>query len=629
MYKQQQNLALDAIFILSFITFTVLLSIVKQVLSHHLNSGMTLHYSTIPLALVFTILLDYIIANKTFRAKNYLLLLLIFSVLLLLTKNIELFYPWDGVAYHEPAMYVQYAQQNLLYAPAEIMNFWSYKYPKLSWLFSGELSIFLGKFGALTLYSLLFSTSVLLFSLYFCTIFKIQRYLKYLFTFLITITPIAISQSFTTYVDSSLAALVSLIFLAAIAISRKNDSNGKLVLVLASALIINLKFSGFLYVGVAFLYIGLMRIKNVSKWPEIIGLFFVFVVLGIGALGLNPYVKNLQGGNHIFHPLFGEDKVDIMGANTPSAIKDKNAIYKLLYANFSRTSAELHEENSLKSPLNVSVLELRIAATGVDTRLGGFGPLFPLMLILTVLILALTLRKNAKDIRYDWLFLIFLATFLNPEAWWARYNIPLYLLILTPFITPTNSNKSTTINRINYALFSLLVAAALIQTLLLSLFKVVHLKEITHHSSAHFFKINSTKHHIPENKRSFIANVYDYRHEPFYAKYAYKASRFDSDNYVCMQPQIIRYAMLKVGYCDDAAKLMPYDQAHRANSILVYLSAEEDASFYFYNNQWHALTNKSSAGNYVVQLGDQPALELDLSTMGTEKAPNLYLIETP
>lgn len=540
-----KNKAYCAIFFINILLITVLFSTIKQGINNFFSFN--INYSVFLLALIATITIDFLLKSKRIDIKSISLNIIILLFFIILSSSTEAFGVWDGVLYHKPAMYWQYFSHNLIYASLDEIPFWSYFYPKLTWIFSGEITSFIGKFEALTVYSLLLSASLFFYSQYFCEIFNIKKSYTYIFSILLTFNPVAISQVLSTYVDSSLFSLVGLIFLSAIAFARQNDTPSKIIFIISCIIIINIKYSAFLFVGVAFLYLGFFFIKNIKKQIEVFSYFLIFCLIGIGIIGFNPYIKNLIEGKHFFHPVFGDEKIEIMSQNTPELIRDKNRFIKFFYANFSFSKSGL-EDPEIKNPFEIRKQEFKNVAFNYDIRIGGFGPLFPLILILFSIYLIFSIfSKNRKDIRIDLFFISLFSILFNPESWWARYSPSTYIIILTPLLVKINNHE----NGINQSLRKSISYILIIQATIISYYQFRNMQSHNEYARNNF-SILSKKEILISQSDENMKNIIH-----FFPRYKIKPSFYDGNKLVCIREKSIQYSYLQIRYCESEKDLYP------------------------------------------------------------------------
>jgi hypothetical protein len=178
--------------------------------------------------------------------------------------------------------------------------------------------------------------------------------------------------------------------------------------------------------------------------------------------GYTPYVTNLLNGDHIFHPIMGSQRVEIITHITPNAFEGRPAIVKLALSLASETanSCPTCEPGRLKIPFTVRLSEAR-GATFPDPRTGGFGPLFSAALLLAAALLILAMRDRSVS-PILWMSLIFLigSVVINPEAWWARYAPHLWLVPLTvaAFLQPFALSRLA--RAVRFALLAVLIVNA-------------------------------------------------------------------------------------------------------------------------------------------------------------------------
>lgn len=127
------------------------------------------------------------------------------------------------------------------------------------------------------------------------------------------------------------------------------------------------------------------------------------LLFGAFIIGFNPYFKNLILHENIFYPLMGKGAIDIVTPVTPSEVLGMGKIASFFESNF-------YFPNILH-------------VTNYDSRLGGFGFMFPILLISSLLLYACMFVLNIKFFSNTTMFLLFLAAliFINPAPWMARY----------------------------------------------------------------------------------------------------------------------------------------------------------------------------------------------------------------
>jgi hypothetical protein len=139
-------------------------------------------------------------------------------------------------------------------------------------------------------------------------------------------------------------------------------------------------------------------------------------------------MRNWLEHGHIFHPLLGANRVDIMQAET---LRGLAPVQRFFFALFAETHSGFATEMRLKVPFTFSWEELRHAG-GSDIRIAGFGPFYSGGLVIALGVAAMLLWYKWKDERVRWAALVLAAVVTSaailPENWWARYVPQLWLV---------------------------------------------------------------------------------------------------------------------------------------------------------------------------------------------------------
>lgn len=115
------------------------------------------------------------------------------------------------------------------------------------------------------------------------------------------------------------------------------------------------------------------------------------------AFGVNPYITNLKHNGNAFYPFNDKDKYAILLANGPVAFRGNSAATKFFGSIFSEPKNDIHSSNIFwKNPFTLHADSIRVFA-GTDVRVGGFGPLFSLLLILSIASVGLSFKSIEKQ----------------------------------------------------------------------------------------------------------------------------------------------------------------------------------------------------------------------------------------
>lgn len=347
---------------------------------------------------------------------------------------------WDGLGYHQRAVIAILKGVSFLSTAEPVGDLWVDNYAKATWFYGATLISWFGRteFGAS--YHFVLAAAALFYMYGFCREVGRGRVLSSIVVIIAFCNPVTLAQWFTYYNDAALGSLGILLIFSAILVAREDRRLDRVVFVASAVLAVNVKASGIILVGAAFLYLGLAVLWQSQSFLTSlrkIGLpLTLFCGLGIGVLGYSPYIQNLSQGRHIFYPLMGVNSADIMTENSPHGFPEKNRFHALFLSVFSKSedllAAVSEEVPTLKIPGRVSVNEIT-EFWRTDLRIGGFGPLYSLVFVLGLL--------SFLALRLDWrvagplTFMVVVGVAVNPYAWWARYSPILWIFPLIPLIT--------------------------------------------------------------------------------------------------------------------------------------------------------------------------------------------------
>lgn len=179
-------------------------------------------------------------------------------------------------------------------------------------------------------------------------------------------------------------------------------------------------------------------IAIVSKQRDCLKRLFVTYatsgVLAVCFFGFNPYMTNVIRHGNVGWPIAGENHaVDIISRQIHPKFAFHDRFYKFVVGYNAFCSNSQTEYPRLKFPGQTSINELKVY--GEDTRIGGFGALFDVVLLVTVaLVSILILKKKLTRGQVVMLVGLVCSVFVNPECWWARYVPQLWLICMLVFI---------------------------------------------------------------------------------------------------------------------------------------------------------------------------------------------------
>ncbi len=368
----------------------------------------------------------------------------------------------DGLAYHQPAISCIAEGFNPVYDGymnlGRLPDLWSDQatyFPKLTWYFAASVAAAFGDIQMGKAYTL-----ILLFSSIFFVFHHTrgEASLKRCLWVLACLNPIALTE-FTGYVvDGALGSLAAIaLFYADFYFSGRPLSRiPRIMGTLSLAMLFCVKTSGFAYGAIilfcVFLHAFYMEVRTFAgfgsvRWADVFKKSMrpmlnvgIPVLLLVVVMGFAPYATNLLQKKHIFHPLMQSDASDT--AYVPSTLEKLageiypdagNRLTRLFFSVAAYPTFVKGYPAELKNPLGAPWLEWqRYTAVG-PARAGGLGPLFFLLLLVSVLYWCLPGGRGNLWL----LFTLCLMILAQPHAWQVRYvpflwMLPFFLCLALP-----------------------------------------------------------------------------------------------------------------------------------------------------------------------------------------------------
>lgn len=291
---------------------------------------------------------------------------------------------------------------------------------------------------------------------------KMKGFRSLIVAFVLAVNPITVTQIGTFYVDTTLAMSLFIIFIELLSITSKKDKEKSykqilkenidkfMLLGMSIIMCANAKFTGLAYSGIFciafYLYWLIQDRKNKKQLKDTFistTLFYIIVlIVTIAIVGASSYLMNLVKHRSLFYPLSGVDHVENMvNREIPESLSSKSHLEQFLTSIFSKgknVSAayypDQHDEPELKIPFTLTKEELR-NYTIPDLRMGGFGPLYSGIFIISSIITVSAItdfirnKKINKLIPYCIIVLISIVLVLGLDgAYWARYVPYVYFI---------------------------------------------------------------------------------------------------------------------------------------------------------------------------------------------------------
>ena len=371
---------------------------------------------------------------------------------------------WDGLTYQQEGVLRIAEGWNPLFEQAVRYGIadpaFNDHYPKLSWIAGAAVLLATGAIEAGKLFNLTLliaaGAQVMVTLLRFTSV---SLATTLVIAGLAALSPIAISQMWTFYVDGALGSALT-IMVAGLAGYVAGGRRLSLVLaLLASCIAVNLKFTGLAY---AVVLVGL-AVPVTLFWRggraavQLASAAAIAATVAVLLLGYAPYVRNLMAYGDPFH---GAPRADVAGVR-PANLNEMNRFARFAMSVMSPSSPTRSPESiHLKFPLSVQRSEAR-ALYSADLEVGGFGPLFGAVLVLAgVAMLALVITRSTRMAGATACVIIgalLASMFVHGETWWARYVPQAWLLPLIVASAALAVPAEGTTRLLAYAMIGLLL----------------------------------------------------------------------------------------------------------------------------------------------------------------------------
>ncbi len=250
---------------------------------------------------------------------------------------------------------------------------------------------------------------------------------------LAALNPIALSQVGTSYVDGNVISMCICALSLFVLYLRDRDVVDLISLIASLLILSTLKFTGILQAGLfAMFALGYLLLLKKLRRLELAA--FTVLLLATLLCNWHPLFRNYTRHGHVFYPILGDNKINIMKGQIPPGFKEMGSIQKFFVSHLSVTSNLMVNsgEPTLKIPGTFRLSEFG-SAQRYDVRIGGFGPWFSISVLLSFLLILLS--NERKPVLLGMLIFLTFWAIINPGAWWARYSPQFYLVALLGLLT--------------------------------------------------------------------------------------------------------------------------------------------------------------------------------------------------
>lgn len=516
------------------ISLVTLVGLTDWVCALSFASHISLSAWQFPLSIGLTLVLTYYYISVLNISKR-MAVFLKYSGLILLSIIITIciagfFYDlsFDGQEYHQEAIYqMGHNHWNPFYEqlPDSINQaIWVNHYPKQSETTAAVVYALTGKIETGKAINIL-----LLIASFGLTYSFLKQYTRFnnakvlLISLLLAFNPIAVHQVLTYLVDGQMASLLLCLLICCLWLYHNTGWEKLLLFIFIITACINIKLTAIAFTGIFIIFLLLLFLlkKQFKAFRRVFTAAAIGTFIAVIIVGFNPYVINTVRYHNTFYPLFGKHPVDIMTKNSPVGFPQKNRFEKMFITIFSHTDnidMQLRDRQpQLKIPFTFNKLDIK-SLSYPDNRIGGFGPLFSGILLLTLFFLLMLLiykRKVLSGYLAGCIAMLFFSIIILEEAWWARYVpqfwfIPLLVLILAEEL---NERWLIALKNITYMIILLdicLSAYMVIQTNMLKTaeinyqlkqFKALNERILIDFNGFEANRVRLNEHHIPYIKK--------------------------------------------------------------------------------------------------------------------------------
>jgi hypothetical protein len=412
--------------------------------------GFNWHVSAVvaPIALILSLIIGSWLARREGMigwkcvTPSLIVLTVVGASLFLASKFFDM--SWDGLWYHQTAVYQMSHGWNPLYDPMH--NFtphlesWLRYYAKGPWyialaLFETTHNIEIAKaapwIALIATFFAVFAVSI---------DFGMRRHRAVLIAALVSLNPVVTCQLASYLVDGLLISFLACFIAAMFRWFLKPNLLVSVIAIAAAFLCINAKLTGLVYLcffcAAGGIYVLVRRRELFWRYVVILS---ISISVGTVIFGFNPYITNTINRGHPFYPMLGTSaypSLSEMGQDpierdeTPHNMVGRNRFIRFAYAIFGRPGSQPFfqgENANLMWPFDVGWKDFNIFYFH-EVRISGFGPLFSGALIISLLLFGMVLFKPSIPRITMIIFscAIILSVLISKHTWWARYGPQLW-----------------------------------------------------------------------------------------------------------------------------------------------------------------------------------------------------------
>jgi len=354
---------------------------------------------------------------------------------------------FDGQAYHQDVIYKlahgwnpvrEYVDQRI--GP---LIFALNHYPKITWISQASIYIITGDIDTAKAFNPLLLASAFMLTHTLLGVWLPSRRLRWLISALVVGNPVVLGNTLNSTVDGFGYLAFVAVLTSGILYIKTANLRWLVLYGVATLIALNVKFPSTAYTLVLSTFMGLyLLLKQRKLVLPFSTATIIATFVGICIAGYSPYMTNLTRGKHILYPAMGSGEFSdfLIRSQSPStAFYESSRFVKAFYSYFGESNTNETVDAMgmpiLKIPFTVSPHEFS-AFFNPYVKMGGFGPFFGGILLLSLVVGLITVRISKEVALYSWLMALAIVaiTFINPEAWWVRLAPQMWL---TPIVLLT------------------------------------------------------------------------------------------------------------------------------------------------------------------------------------------------
>ena len=252
---------------------------------------------------------------------------------------------------------------------------------------------------------------------------------------LIALSPVLVMEAFTHLVDGVLSAWLLLLANAIFRAIRVSDRRNLAMIVLASSGLVSAKFTGLAYAVVLLTgYAAWTMLVNRAQSRRAIVVVSGSLALALLVTSFSPYVTNTIRYANPFYPAVESTTKHVLALEASQEFLSKDRFRKFLLSSFGKSANDRGGAPTVKVPGVVSMEEISTFSVE-DVRFGGWGPLYSLALIVSLLIAISVALDPRIRLPFCFAYAVLLGSiFVIPEPWWAKIVPQAQWLPLLPVV---------------------------------------------------------------------------------------------------------------------------------------------------------------------------------------------------